>query len=159
LQYHSLVGEDDRLAEVEDIVEYALPRVKKLLEEGREIFNFIDDCIEIGEVGLMPLHHDEGYFLLRGGNSKEVKAYQYRVTVFEQANERFRSIRSEFVGEFAFGLANSYQSIKLDLIRNRRKMPNPATFFICSRLEFPEEESLVPVARRKFMRHLAGISA
>lgn len=159
LQYRSLLGEDDRLTEVEDIVEYALPRVKKLLDEGREIFEFIDNSIEIGEVGLLPLNRDEGYFLLHGGEAKEVKAYQYRVTVFEQANERFRSIRSELVGEFQYGLANTYQSIKLDLIRNRRKMPNPATFFICSRLEFPEQESLMPVARRKFMRHLAGISA
>jgi hypothetical protein len=159
LQYTSILGDDDRLSEVEDIVEYALPRVKKLLEEGRGIFEFIDNAIEIGEVGLLPLHRDEGYLLLRGGNSREVKAYQYQVTIFEQSNERFRSIRSELVGEFSYGLANTYESIKLDLIRSRRKLPNPATFFVCSQLEFPEEETFVPVAKRKFMRHLAGISA
>ncbi|MEM0997735.1 MAG: hypothetical protein AAGN35_11665 [Bacteroidota bacterium] len=157
LQYRRLVEDDERLQEVEDIVGYALPRVKELLDEGKEIFELIEQCIEIGEVGLLPLNRSAGYFLLRGGETATVKAYQYQITVFENSHERYRSIQTEHVGDFRYGLAHTFEMIKLELIRRRRGLPNPATFFIHSKLGFPEREALVPVAKRIFMRHLAQL--
>lgn len=150
---------DERLAELEDIVNYAVPLVKRHLEEGKEIYEFIDESIEIESIGLLPLNKSEGYFLLRCGDSKTILAYEYRVTIFESAQEKFRGLQTSLLREFTLSLATTFESIKLDLIRLRRELPNPATFSICSRFVFPSDASLVPVARRKFMRHLATFAA
>ena len=156
---YKALEDDERLSELEDIVNYAVPLVKHHLEEGKEIFEFIDESIEIESIGLLPLNKSEGYFLLRGGDSKTIKAYEYRVTIFESAQEKFRGLQTEFLREFTLSIVNTFESIKLDLIRLRRNLPNPATFAICSRFNFPPDASLVPVARRKFMRHLATFAA
>ncbi len=158
VEYES-AKEDERMQEVISVVEYALPLIKDSVEEGKSIYELIDEQIEIDSVGLLPLNRDEGYFLLKAGNSKEVKAYEYRVTIYEGSDERYRGLHTSYIETFTFSLTNPLESIKLDLIRNREKLPNPATFAIISKYGFPEKEALVPVAKRKFMRHLATFAA
>lgn len=157
LQYESLLSDGEALAEIADLVAYALPRMEARLEEGRELYELIEEAIEIDSVGLLPLNRDEGYFLLHGSGQDEVNAYVYRSTIFEHAKERFRGIHTRFIATFTYSITNTFEAIKLELIRNRRELPNPATFAICSRLNVPETETLVPVAKRKFIRHLANI--
>ena len=157
--YASLLEDDEALREIEEIVAYSLPRMKNSVEEGRQIYEFIEDAIEIGPIGLLPLYRDEGYFLLQGGHTTLVKAYEYQITLFENSTERYRGIQTQCIGQFQLSLASSFESIKMDLIKNHRVFPNPATFAICSQLEFPEEEAFVPVAKRKFMRFLATLDA
>ena len=158
LEYES-AKEDEKMKEVISVVEFALPLVKQSLEEGKGIYELIEEQIEIDSVGLLPLNRDEGYFLLRAGDAAEVKAYEYRVTIYQGSDEKFRGLRTSFVASFPHSLTNSLESIKLELIRHREKLPNPATFAIISRYGFPEKEALVPVAKRKFMRHLANFAA
>lgn len=158
LEYES-AKDDERMQEVIQVVEYAIPLLKTSLEEGKSIYEVIDEQIEIESVGVMPLHREEGYLLLRAGNSKEVKVLEYRVTLFEGSGERFRGLQTKVVGSFGVSLVNTMETIKLELIRNRSKLPNPATFAVVSRYHFPVQESLVPVAKRKFMRLLESFAA
>jgi hypothetical protein len=155
--YTSLLADDEALREIEEIVDYSLPMVKARVEEGKQLYELIEENIEIDTVGLLPLYRDAGYLLLRGGNSHEIKAYSYQITVFENANERYRGIHSQFIADFTLSLTTTYESIKLDLIRHQRDLPNPATFSVYSKMQFPEEAALVPVAKRKFVRFLAGM--
>lgn len=155
--YASLMADDEALKEIEEIVDYSLPRIQASVEEGKQLYELIEENIEIEAVGLLPLYKDAGYLLLRGGSARDVRAFAYQVTVFENANERYRGIHVQHVADFTLGIVNTYESIKLDLIRTQREMPNPATFSVYSRLSFPEEASLVPVAKRKFVRYLARL--
>jgi tetratricopeptide (TPR) repeat protein len=153
--YASLLADDEALREIEEIVEFSLPQVKATVEEGKQLYELIEENIEIETVGLLPLYRDAGYLLLRGGNAHQVKAYSYQITMFESANERYRGIHSKFVADFTLSIGTTYESIKWELIRQQRDLPNPATFSVNSKLRFPEEASLVPVAKRKFVRFLA----
>jgi hypothetical protein len=155
--YANLLADDEALNEIDAIVEYSLPKVKASVEEGKSLYEFIDEQIEIDTVGLLPLYRNEGYLLLRGGMGHQIKAYTYQVTIFENASEKMRGIHTRFMSSFTLSLTNTYESIKLDLIRNQPAMPNPATFLVYSRFEFPEEAALVPVAKRKFVRYLSGL--
>lgn len=158
LEYES-AKEDEKMQEVIEVVEYALPLVKRSLEEGKGIYEFIEESIEIDSVGVIPLKKNEGYFLLKSGNIAEVKAFEYRITIFQGSDERYRGLQTEMVGTFPISLVNTLESIKLELIRMRGQLPNPATYAIISRYDFPVQQALVPVAKRKFMRHLADSAA
>lgn len=155
LKFGSVVEEGEALKEVEEILDYSLPQVKQHVEEGGELYELIDQNLEIEAIGILPLTKGEGYLLVRQGNAREVRAFEYQVTVFEQAHERYRGIHTRFVSVFDYGLANTFESLKLELVRRNKGLPNPATYLIHSRLCFPEAESLLPVAKRKFMRYLA----
>jgi hypothetical protein len=155
--YASLLADDDAIREIEELVEFSLPKIKASLDEGRQLYELIDESIEIDTIGLLPLYRDTGYILVRGGDTQEIRAYSYQITVFEDANERYRGIHTQWVGDFRLSFANTFESIKLELIRYRQNLPNPATFSINARMRFPEEASLLPVAKRKLVRFLAGL--
>ncbi|MBK7032936.1 MAG: hypothetical protein IPH49_06685 [Ignavibacteria bacterium] len=46
------------------------------------------------------------------------------------------------------------EDLKLALVEQHQDMPNPATFLMDSDLDFPFDETILPVAKRKLMRRL-----
>jgi hypothetical protein len=54
-------------------------------------------------------------------------------------------LRLIFVGVWEKSVSNTFENIKLDLIRQFRHMPNPATYVIESELDIPLEETLLPL--------------
>jgi predicted transglutaminase-like protease len=53
-------------------------------------------------------------------------------------------------------LANTYQNIKSELIRNKTELPNPAVYSIETDLSYPIEETFLPVAKRRFVKFLTA---
>lgn len=155
--YTSLLADDGALREIEEILEFSLPRIKSKVEEGKQLYDFIDEAIEIDTVGLLPIYLDAGYLLLRAAQPQFVRAYQYQVTVFEHANERYRGIQTQWISDFTLSITNTLEAMKLDLVRSQPQLPNPATFVISTKLQFPEDAALIPVAKRKFVRFLARL--
>jgi hypothetical protein len=45
-------------------------------------------------------------------------------------------------------------SIKLELVKERRDLPNPATYLFDTDVAFPYEETMLPVVKRRLLRHL-----
>lgn len=158
LNYDHTLSQDDQLREIEEIVDYSLPQIKRHLEEGKGLFGLIEEQLEIETVGLVPLYRKEGYFLLRQNGDREIKAYEYQVSFFESSGEQFQSLRTRHIENYTWGITSSYENIKLNLIRTQAKLPNPATYLVYSELHFPEKESLLPVFKRKFIRYLGNDS-
>lgn len=155
LMFKKIVSNDSIMEELESIIEYSIPEFEKSLTEGQKIYEFIEEHINITPVGVLPLHRDEGYFIFHNGPSKECRVYEYQVTIFENPNEKFRGIYTNHIATYEHNLSNTSVTIKQDLIRYYNKLVNPATFDIESDLEFPFVESLMPVAKRTFVKYLS----
>jgi hypothetical protein len=56
-------------------------------------------------------------------------------------------------------MANTYEHIKLDLIKLRTDIQNPAVYSIETALKFPIEETLLPVAKRSLVRYISTQAA
>ena len=84
-----------------------------------------------------------------------MRVYSYRMTLFERHNEKYRSLSTTFVSEWERSFANSYQNIKLNLIKVQKNMPHPAVYSIETELTFPLEETLLPVAKRTLVQHIS----
>lgn len=46
------------------LILWALPLIKKAINEGIDIYNFTDEHIIIEEVGILPIYKDEGYWFV-----------------------------------------------------------------------------------------------
>ena len=123
---------------------------------GTEIYEFIEDKITINPVGIIPLEQNEGYFFLSETATKDTRVYYYRLSIFEKYDEKYRSMRTEFINNRYRSMANTYESIKSELIRNRSMLPNPAVYAIETGLSYPVEETLLPIAKRSLVRYLTG---
>ena len=155
LLYEAIIEDDEMMDQLEEILHYSLAKLKGTIKGGTEIYEFVEDRIGINPVGLVPLECNEGYFFLRDGNYRDTKVYQYRLSIFEKHDEKYRSIKTEFIAGWQRNYVNTCENIKAELIRNRSFMPNPAVYSIETDLNIPVEETLLPIAKRSFVRYLS----
>ena len=81
--YHELIQDDEIMKELGDIIEYAVPMFKNSLEEGKEIYEFVERNCELSPVGLLPLYVDEGYLFIHTSTSLDTSIYRYQVTLIQ----------------------------------------------------------------------------
>ena len=159
LLYEQMISDDELMAELEGIINYASERMKKTINSGTEIYEFVEDKLTIYPIGLVPLDHNEGYFFLSQGDARETRVYQYRLSIFEKHDEKYRSIKTEFVDGWPRNMVNTYASIKAELIKKRIELPNPAVYTIETPLTYPMEETLLPIAKRSLVRYISKSAA
>ena len=155
LTYDKIVNDDEVMQQIEEILMFALPKVKETLEEGKELFEFVEENIEMEPVGVSPLYADEGYLFINQDYSRNVSIYRYQMTFFEHSEERFRSMSTEFLMTEIKGVSMTYEGLKIALTKQFVELPNPATYLAISKLKFPLEETLLPVAKRMLVRRIS----
>lgn len=155
LVYEQLLTDSELMQELEEITAYAATQMKGTISEGAEIYEFVEHQLVIEPVGIMPLYKNEGYLLLHCNTQREVWIYYYSTTLFENKDAKYRGIKMEFLDQRYKTYANTYEQIKLELIRDFRTLPNPAVYRVELPLNVPLNETLLPVTKRTFIRHLA----
>ncbi len=135
----------------ETLVEWAFPLVKEVIDEGRAIFDFVDEHTAVEAVGIVPSYQDEGYLLVPDGGV--LRILRYAVSIFTRHDERFRSLRTAALGEAPADA--SPHDLKQQLIARHPDLPTPATYRLATDLDFPVEATILPVAKRKLLQYLA----
>ena len=154
LVYEKLSTDDRLMTELESIINFSIPQFEQHLAEGKKIYDFIESKLNIYPIGIVPLHTDAGYLLLKNGDKNETVVFEYQITIFDQPTERYRAIGVQYVNSFEKTLRNTYENIKSDLLRYNKNLPNPATYVIESELTLPFEDTLLPLAKRTLVKYL-----
>jgi hypothetical protein len=155
LSYRQLVEDDAIMSELESIIEYSIPQIKNSLQEGSVIYEYVESKCEIAPIGVTPLYANEGYLFVTQPPEKETIIYRYQVSIFEDSQEQLRSLNTQFVESVQKNIVNTYEQMKLDLVKRYKDLPNPATYLILSKMKFPFTETLMPVAKRLFVKHIS----
>lgn len=156
LLYEQMIADNDLMQELEEIINYSANEMKSTISSGTEIYEFVEENLTIMPIGLVPLDSQEGYFFLSAGNTKSTHLYQYRLSIFEKHDEKFRSIKTSYVDVMERSFVNTYENLKTELIRNRSELSNPAVYSIETQLSFPVEETLLPIAKRTLVKYISA---
>jgi hypothetical protein len=157
--FEQMTEDDELMQQLEEIINYAAQEIQRTICNGTEIYEFVEDKLVIFPVGLVPLDSQEGYFFLSEGRRSDTRVYQYRLSFFEKHDEKYRSIRTEYIDSWSRNLVNTYENIKAELIRLKTGLPNPAVYSIETELKFPVDETLLPIAKRSLVRYISGKAA
>jgi hypothetical protein len=152
--YEKISSDDRLMEEIENILDFSLPRFAHALEEGKKIYEFVEKGTQIVPIGLVPLHSDTGYLFLKGGKSANTEVYEYEVTIFEQPDDKYRALHTSYVTTYSNSFIHTYVSIKTDLIRGNSRLPNPAVYAVETEMHIPFTETFLPVAKRLLMQRL-----
>lgn len=140
-----------------ELIEWAYPLIKSEIEEAIVLYDFVENSIEIDHVGIVPLNRDEGYFLIPDNKGEKIQVHRFESSIFSSETEKYRSLKTRLIQEIEKKLLEtSPESIKLDLIKKFTDLPNPATFMCHTDLDFPFNETIFPVAKRKLMAAVAS---
>jgi len=152
LTYQEIIEDDELMHEINEIINFSMPQMEKTIKDGQEIYELVEQQIELDTVGLIPLYNKEGYILLSQDSKKELFVYRYSISFFRHHEEQFRSINTTYIATEVQSIANTFQAIKLGLVKKYKELPNPATYLINSKMSVPVDETLLPVAKRLLMR-------
>lgn len=158
LIYESTEKDSATISEIESIIEFSIPQLESHLKEGKDIYTAIEGEMQIEPIGLTPLNTDEGYMFLCDGKQRDTHVHHYKITFFEHANENFRGIHTAYLTSFAFSYTNTFENIKLQLIKEMPLLPTPAVFAISSEKQYPLDESFIPIAKRSLVRYISTLS-
>ncbi len=153
--YELMIEDDELMAELESIIHYSAGKMKSIIYNGTEIYEFVEEKLEVAPVGLIPLDTQEGYFFLSNGDTSSTRLYHYRLSIFEKHDEKYRSIRTAFISDYQRSISSTYEHIKSEIIRQRKQLPNPAVYSIETELKFPIDETLLPVAKRTLVKFIS----
>lgn len=144
--------DEDLLSEIQLLINYALPAMERAIKKGKEIYEETEAQMSIEPIGIIPLYRDEGYVLMEHHSSRFTRVYQYHIKKFILLNEQMRGIYFKWVEGIKRGIGDSFERIKLRLIREQKDLPNPATFLIQTHQTLPLEETFIPLGKRMVLR-------
>ncbi|MBX7204495.1 MAG: hypothetical protein K1X81_03650 [Bacteroidia bacterium] len=153
LAYEKVVQDDELMKEIETIVQFALPQFKVALDEGKEIYEFIEEHISVTPVGILPLYKNEGYLLVKEAGN-DTRVYEYKITLFEEQLSKYRGVHTRFITTYRHSVTSTFEWIKRDLIKANNKLPNPATYAMISEMQFPLRETIEPITQRLLIRYI-----
>ncbi len=156
IEYEKMIEDSELMQELEEIIHYSAEKIKLTIQSGTELYEFVEDTLKIEPVGLLPLDTREGYLLICDGRFNTTVAYKYELTIYEKHDEKYRGLRTDYINQWIRSASNSVENIKAELIRNRRNFPNPAVYNIETSLAYPMEETLLPIAKRTFVKYICG---
>lgn len=157
--YEEMVTDDALMQEIEDIVQFAADKLKHTIGNATDLYDFVENNMTIEPVGILPLNVQQGYFFLNDGFYRSIRVYEYHLSIFERSSEKYRSLRSQYIDQWERNFTNSYESIKWQLMRSGRTLSAPAVYSIETKLTYPVEETLLPVAKRCLVRHISHTGA
>lgn len=147
--------DNDQMAIVEEFIRWSLPHIQDAIEEGRAVYEFVEDNLEVEEVGIVPSYVQEGYLMVPDRETNRLHVLRYSLSIFTDADERYRSLKTVHCKSIPRrGVDPHPSSVKLKLMEERQDLPNPATYYFSTEIDFPYESTMLPVVKRRLMRYL-----
>jgi hypothetical protein len=144
------------LTAVENLIKWALPNIEKVIFEGAAIHEYVDKELSVEHVGILPNYKDEGYFFVPDNLNRKLNLFRFELSLFKSSDDKYRSLKTRFLKALEQGAARiTPSSIKLELIREEKELPNPATYAFDTSLDFPFDQTILPVAKRKLIQAIA----
>ena len=152
--YEKMLADDDLMMELENITQYAITRLKGTIDTGARIYDLVEQQLLIEPIGILPLYKNEGYFLLRYGNFAETRAYSYTITLYEHQMARYKGLKLQYLQSWPRSIVHTYEHIKKELVRAHSALINPAFYCLETPLTLPLDETILPVAKRLFVKYI-----
>ncbi|MCX6350539.1 MAG: hypothetical protein NTX03_01625 [Bacteroidetes bacterium] len=142
------------MAEIEKILEFSVPAIRKHLDEGKEIYDWVEAQLKLNPIGLEPIDQNFGYVFIRNGNEAEARVYEYNLSLITHADGNYRTIYTQYINSYKLSISSTFENIKAKLLKSKNLFIMPAVFALESEHQLPFDESLLPVAKRMLMLRL-----
>jgi len=149
LIYENLKESDSSLVEVEQLIDFSIPKFQFYLEQGKTIFDLVEHDLSINPVGVISIDTTIGYLIF--DIAKEKKVYEYSISLIEDPNENYRLMKTQFIKSYYNKITDTYYSIKNELLKTKNSIANPGVYSIESKFSYPFEETILPITKRIFL--------
>lgn len=154
LHYAANKEEEMILEPIDKILDFTEPILKSTIEIGKEIKQKAEQTIHVYSLGIVPLYKEEGIIILDLQKIKKAFIFEYALNNISSFASHI-TVKTTFIQSYILSVSNTIYSVKLDFLRNYRKIPVPATFVVESDGAYPIKETLLPIATQKLITELS----
>lgn len=133
-----------------ELMHWALAHLNKNLETARAIYDFVDESINIESIGVSSEYNKQGYFVIPDNRGRMMRIIKYEKNLY-------KILKTKEVDKRALSLI----VIPREVVRNRiisEDILNQIIYYLDTELYFPYAETILPVAKRKFLNFLESKS-
>lgn len=139
--FHYSIHRDSSVEEVELIAKFMLSKVKPFQKKFEDLKHEVENALTIQPVGIYPSYTSEGWLLVEQKRTFDVYYYK-KATVIEVP------ATTHFFKNFSGHHLDPVQ-VKLSLIKECKDLPNPATWLVQLKYDFPIQETVLPIVTEK----------
>ncbi len=154
LLYKKMITDTTLMTEIENIINFAIPHIKNALTEGKSIYEHIEENIELQPIGILSLNDDAGFLIIYEDKKTEAQIFEYKITIFENANENFRGIHTRFLETVPKNIHNTFENLKVQMMKKYSEKNHSTTYLAYSKLQCPLDSTLLPIAKRQLVKFL-----
>ena len=135
-----------------EFVEWALYLNRPVLEEGEILRSFVEENISISKIKSNKNYLGKGYFAVPNHKKKMLNIYYYEVNWDWHKNEVIHTMKTELIRSVPFeSIKDSVEEFVKDFINNYQQLYDPVAFIFETDLDFPYEETMLPIAEEKLL--------
>ena len=129
---------NDSIENIFALIDWALPHINEVIDEGTVLFNFVEENMLLEQVGILPIYKEEGYFMITDNIALELQVHRYECSIFSSGDEKFRALKTEFVKAEKQGIIKRLpETIKQELIKERIRFTKSCDLSFRYRAGFP----------------------
>ena len=155
LKFETVEAAPETIDRMFELIDWAMPPLKVLADEGVAMFDFVNQSLSIDVVGIMPMYRDEGYAFVSDPRDDKFHVLRYELSLYSHEEDSYRAMKTHEVETYSTkDVEHTPEDVKLKLAEVHEDLPNPATYMVDTELDFPFESTILPVAKRKLMKVL-----
>jgi len=133
-----------------ELMHWAFGYINKTLETGKAIYDFVDGSINIESIGIKSDYNKEGYFVIPDNRERLLRIIKYQKNLY-------KILKTREVGNFQLKIIIvPNETIKNQIIAD--DILNQIVYYLETELSFPFRETILPIAKRKFLNYLEKLS-
>ncbi len=132
-------------------VEYASPRVRESLVEGKQRRSKLLSKITLDPVGIEPLYKQEGYVFLSRIPQKQYSVYRFKISKVLVGVAPQNKIHLSFVKKARYTFSDTFERQKVQLAKQFKELPNPLVYYCSIPLKLPLLSAVVPLLKIKLV--------
>jgi|SRR4030095_4004437 len=129
-----------------ELMHWAFAHINKTLENARAIYDFVDGSINIESIGISTEHNKEGYFVLPDNRGHLLRIIKYEKNLY-------KILKTKEVGNYKCNIIVIPREVLKNYIISDDIL-NQIIYYLDTELSFPYIETILPVAKRKFLNFL-----
>lgn len=143
---HMLINND--IEKSFEFMHWSLAHLNRLLENGKAIYDFVDESITIESIGIYSRYNTDGYFILPDNRERVLRILKYSRNLYKILKTKEVANRRMTLITIPNTVLKNYM-ISDDII-------NQIIYMLDTELNFSYSHTILPVAKRKFLGFLEG---
>lgn len=141
---HMLINND--IEKSFEFMHWSLAHLNRLLENGKAIYDFVDESITIESIGIYSKYNTDGYFILPDNRERVLRILKYSRNLYKILKTKEVANRRMTLITIPNTVLKNYM-ISDDII-------NQIIYMLDTELNFSYSHTILPVAKRKFLGFL-----